>query len=52
MCDENNRKDVKEVPDNTNKDIDVQGYAYCDSNQAKCLNDCYSNSSPVLTNIN
>lgn len=52
MYNEDNKKDVKVVPNSTSKDVEVQGYAYCDSSQTKCFSDCYNNTTPFLSNIN
>lgn len=47
-----NENDKKEIPDTSNKDTDVQGYAYCDASKARCLNDCNNNTTPFLSSLN
>ena len=43
----------KEV-EKENKDEEVEGYAYCDSHRARCLNDCggNGNATPLLSDLN
>lgn len=44
----------RDVKKQTEEQPEVEGYAYCDSNKSRCLNDCggTGNASPLLSDLN
>ena len=48
------KKGNGEQPENEKQGEEVEGYAYCDSHKARCLNDCggNGNATPFLSDLN
>lgn len=48
------KKGNGEQPENEKQGEEVEGYSYCDSHKARCLNDCggNGNATPFLSDLN